>query len=155
MKVFFVRLVLVLVGIELGCALAFNIVSKHINFFDAKSLIASDSAFQGAYSVFDPLLGWKFKRDTKFGERPVPTNFSHDIISVYGDSFAFGDEVQDDEAWSYKLSQLLKGNVLNFGANAYGPDQSFLKFKSEFPNVRTPIVVFVLTTENLNRLLNV
>jgi hypothetical protein len=46
---------------------------------------------------------------------------------VLGDSFAFGDEVHDDESWPAQLEQRRRRRVLNAGVPGFGLDQSVLR----------------------------
>ena len=52
-------------------------------------------------------------------------------ILVLGDSFAFGEEVGDEETYSARLGRLLPNTeVLNLGVHGYGHDQMLLYFLS-------------------------
>ena len=44
-----------------------------------------------------------------------------------------GDEVRDDEAWLYRLSERLGCNVQNFGVGGYGLDQAALRYELGTP----------------------
>ncbi len=46
---------------------------------------------------------------------------------IFGDSYTFGDEVSDNETYSYQFAQMLdKTDVLNMGIHAFGHDQMLL-----------------------------
>lgn len=49
-------------------------------------------------------------------------------ISLYGDSFTWGDQVDHDHAWGNILSDMLQVRVANYGVSGYGSDQAFLRF---------------------------
>ena len=104
-----------------------------------------------AFDTYDSLRGWALmpnvRNMTVFGDRILNTNskglrgnleFSYlrhpgeKRIVVLGDSYTFGDEVSDDETFTYKLSRLLPDTeVLNLGVHGYGHDQMLLYLKQE------------------------
>jgi hypothetical protein len=82
-------------------------------------------------------------------------DYQDPYIASFGDSFVFGEEVRDDETWQEYLASALGRDVYNFGTGGYGTDQAYLKFLEKYPRVKTPIVILGLTTENINRIVNV
>ena len=77
------------------------------------------------------------------------------MISLYGGSYTYGAEVDDDQTWQYFLSTLTGTKVYNFGVGGYGPDQALLKMKRNFANgIRTPIVVIGLYSAGIGRTIN-
>lgn len=81
-------------------------------------------------------------------------------VAVFGDSFAFGDEVGPDETWAAALERGLVAHgvaaeVLNFGVNAYGLDQAYLRWRRDGRRFRPGVVVFAFQPENVLRNLNV
>jgi lysophospholipase L1-like esterase len=58
------------------------------------------------------------------GERPAS---SEGAILAVGDSFTYGDEVNDDETWPAQLQRLTGRPVLNGGVTGYGFDQIVLR----------------------------
>lgn len=110
----------------------------------------------------DPILGWP---STKPGEKdrdprgsrlipayPDPDRFPS-CISLYGDSFTFGQEVDHEHAWSNVLSRLEHCRVANYGVGGYGTDQAYLRFKVNRSD-ESPIVVLGLYSENIMRNVN-
>jgi hypothetical protein len=85
----------------------------------------------------DPDVGWP--SPNKLGSPPFDASGARsnpsypepgtEYVSSYGDSFTFGDEVSDEDAWSHILSRRLGARVANFGVGGYGTDQAFLRFK--------------------------
>lgn len=82
--------------------------------------------------------GWPIKTNntlnnqyTKEDYRISKHNYPHkkNCISLYGDSFTFGSEVDHNDAWSSLLAKKLNCSVYNFGVPAFGVDQSFLRFR--------------------------
>jgi len=76
-------------------------------------------------------------------------------ISLYGDSFIFGRQVNDNESIQWYLSELTKSNVLNFGVGNYGLDQALLRLKREYAKNKTPIVIMGVVPSTLVRILAV
>lgn len=76
------------------------------------------------------VIGWPQKKEL-FTSRPTPSFpvAGNEKISLYGDSFVFGLEVGDAEAWGNILSDKLKFRIANFGVSGYGTDQAYLRFK--------------------------
>jgi hypothetical protein len=120
---------------------------------------------------FDPDLGWDYhpgfattRRNSKgdtwhlaIDDRRSRVNSlysSNDPIQIatYGDSFTFGDEVNDDQTWQYYLSDTLAMNIANFGVGGYGPDQMLLKYEQATWSGAPPdIVILAIYEGDLNR----
>ena len=63
-------------------------------------------------------------------------------IEVFGDSFAFGMDVGDDDTFAAQLERSLDhSEVLNFGVLGYGMDQVLLRFRAEGVQFHPDIVV--------------
>ena len=90
------------------------------------------------------------------GARPDPT-FPNPVgacISVYGDSFAYGEEVTNEDAWPHRLSQRLSCRVANYGVPGYGTDQAYLRFKNNVRDNASSIVILCIYQENILRIVN-
>jgi len=92
------------------------------------------------------------------GERAVAPEPAPGVLRVatFGDSFTFGDEVGDEETWAYFLERALAergvaAEVLNFGVNAYGMDQAYLRWARDGRPYRPDVVVYGFQPENLLR----
>jgi len=72
-------------------------------------------------------------------------------IKVFGDSFAYCDQVKDNETWEYLVEENTGWECINFGVPAYGPDQALLKYKDN--NIETEYVILTILDENIGRLL--
>ena len=96
---------------------------------------------------------WRYTVDAR-GARANPFEGRGGELSVYGDSFTFGDEVDDDETWPYRLSQRMDTAVDNWGHSGWAPDQALLLFRQNLPTYRTRIVVLAVQTGNIARLAN-
>lgn len=97
----------------------------------------SRSEFESYLVNRHPELGWPGKNSpavnlTSTGARRSPANErladSPVCLSLYGDSFTYGSEVKDSEAWSNLLAKRLQCRVNNYGVPGYGTDQAVLRF---------------------------
>ncbi len=68
-----------------------------------------------------------------------------------GDSFAFGDEVEDDETWPAELERLTGRRVLNAGVFGYGLDQVVLRAEHLLERFSPEIVILSLVSGDINR----
>jgi hypothetical protein len=107
----------------------------------------------------DPRLGWP-SRDwladnaDSMGARRSPENErladQPPCVSTYGDSFTFGSDVADEQAWTNVLAQRLGCRVTNFGVPGYGVDQSVLRFEGNHEH-HTPVVILGFYTLDMDR----
>ena len=139
--------------VELVCCVFFNALSERFTFYDLDSYVINSEQIKGVAKRFDPLLGWSQGYDTPFGERPGSERYPRHLIASFGDSFTHCDQVQDNQTWQVELEKLVGANVFNFGVGAFGPDQALLRFRRDYPLVRTPVVTLGLITENINRVI--
>jgi len=73
-------------------------------------------------------------------------------ILTFGDSFTFGDEVSDNETWTYYLEKLLPGSeVINFGVHGYGHDQMLLYLQEEGIKYHPDIVILGFLSFDMQR----
>ena len=124
-------------------------------------LTATDG-YEEYLEIRDDLLGWPAKERNKkhgldeIGAR-VSTTFpdaqAKSCISVFGDSFTFGDEVGDEAAWPNVLAQKVNCRINNFGINGYGSDQAFLRY-TKFQQDTSEIVILSHLSENIIRNVN-
>jgi len=121
------------------------------------------------YSAFEAELGWCVRRDYEGPEGSVTIDaegrrtrrkYADPLASgvrrwaAVGESFTFGEEVADDEAWAARLEALEPGlEVWNFGCGGYGTDQALLRLARD---VRGPVdgVLVGLMSENIGRNVN-
>jgi hypothetical protein len=123
------------------------------------------------YEMRDEDLGWAIRPNAEAG---YYTSTSHGFrgpknwattssipqgkirISVYGDSFTFGNLVQLKDTWPDQLQHLRTNlEVLNFGVSAYGTDQAFLRFRRDGRRFDAQFHILGIFTEDLARNLNV
>src|SRR5690349_3548037 len=73
-------------------------------------------------------------------------------IAVYGDSFAFAEDVPLAETFVEQLGRALAPQappeMVNAGVVGYGPDQACLRMEQEFDALRPDLVVLVLCSAN-------
>jgi hypothetical protein len=113
-------------------------------------------------AVRDPTLGWPGQNDSatttildESGARRSPAfpKPGHECVSLYGDSFTFGEEVSDAEAWGNILAESLNCRVANFGVSGYGTDQALLRFKKNTFD-SAPVTVLGIFGDDLRRNVN-
>jgi hypothetical protein len=101
--------------------------------YEAPSI--DESEFRRYLRIRHPQLGWPGLEEggdpAAVHSRPIPAfpDSDSECVSLYGDSYTYGDEVEDAEAWSNQLSIRLGCRVANFGVGGYGTDQALLRFQ--------------------------
>ncbi len=84
-------------------------------------------------------------------ERPKPTGTGV-RVATFGDSFTFGGDVADRDAYPEVLARLDAGlEVDNFGVPAYGLDQAFLRYQRAGRPTHPQIVIIGFMSENIFR----
>ena len=135
--------------------------------------ILTEASRSGSYLVFEPVQGWDVGpsrasanglyfssvegiRSARPGERFAGST-SKSRVALVGDSFTFGQEVTYEESWGYQLQRELGDDVevLNFGVDAYGVDQAYLKYRHKVRDWRPDVVIFGLIDHDLDRMLSV
>jgi hypothetical protein len=139
----------------------------------AETLAALERAT--SFLAYDPVLGWAPRPGARSadgrrrvdaagirtdGETALDGGAGVLRVALFGDSFTFGDEVGQDETWGVALERGLAARgvpaeVLNFGVNAYGTDQAYLRWRSAGRRRHPAVVVLGLQPENVLRNLNV
>ena len=119
---------------------------------------------------WDAELGWVRRANsqrTETGRGGVKTSFTINAqgarhnpgfdgkdpdILVYGDSYAFARQVNDDETWGHFLSKALGRNAANFGVGNYGLDQALLRLEKEQKDASADIFIMAVVPETLCRI---
>ncbi len=141
---------------ETAAFLLFTAFQDRLPFYDIEQYLVPGEYIKYARQRFHPERGWDMNYATPEGERPRQTTYGIPLIAAFGDSFTHCDEVEDDQTWEEYTAAMLQADVYNFGTGGYGTDQAYLKFKEYYPErIKTAFVVLGLTTENINRLVNV
>ncbi|MGH9888041.1 MAG: SGNH/GDSL hydrolase family protein [bacterium] len=74
-------------------------------------------------------------------------------IALVGDSFTFGLEVNYEDTWGDRLERSLGADtqVLNFGVDGYGVDQSVLRYQRDVPAWHPDIAILSFILDDLRR----
>ncbi|HEY2941797.1 MAG TPA: GDSL-type esterase/lipase family protein [Vicinamibacteria bacterium] len=124
-----------------------------------------------AFDDYHPTRGWALRPNLRevpaFGGKTLSSNsrglrgareYSLDKpagsrrIVVLGDSFTFGEDVGDDEAWPRQLGALMPGvEVLNLGVHGYGHDQMLLYLKEEGLRYHPDVVIVGFLPDDMER----
>jgi hypothetical protein len=141
---------IVVVLVEGICYLAGSWIAYRDRFIQREPRSVGSTTYDEYLAVRDDLLGWPRKEAfggpefDRSGSRPNPEfpdpSVHKSCISLYGDSFTLGEEVDDQRAWGNQLSRLVGCRVANFGIGGYGTDQAYLRFKK----IEDPSQVVVL-----------
>jgi hypothetical protein len=112
----------------------------------------------------DSVLGWTLRPRFRSPEvavdaagrrrapdRPPPESNAV-RLAAFGDSFTFGGDVADRDAYPEALARLDPGiDVANYGVPAYGLDQAFLRYLKERRAARSQVVIIGFLSENICR----
>jgi hypothetical protein len=126
---------------------------------DANDISKAD--FENYMKMRHPTLGWPSPSifgDARYdgsGSRWIPSFpvAGTEIVSLYGDSYTYAEDVSHEDAWSNVLSRMVKGRVANFGVGGYGTDQSYLRFKRNIDDHAKTIILTIIP-DNLKRNVN-
>jgi hypothetical protein len=72
-------------------------------------------------------------------------------ILAVGDSYTYGDEVVDEEAWPAHLQRLTGRRVLNGGVTGYGFDQMVLRAEQLVPALKPSVVIVSFIADDIRR----
>jgi len=130
-----------------------------------------DLAISPRYLRYDAALGWRtypFLRGWPVGmgadcstnsrglrgaeEHSYARRTGRKRLLVLGDSFAFGEEVRDEETFSAQLERLIPGlEVINMGVGGYGDDQMLLYLKEEGRRYNPDMVLLLYNASDAKR----
>lgn len=151
-------------GLEILSYAALRLVPT-FGFFAYRPPTVTEADFATYLQDRHPTLGWPSaswlgdNTDDR-GARLSPANAAlgdtRPCISVYGDSFAFSDEVDAKDAWANVLADDLGCRVDNYGVGGFGTDQALLRFEGHLDQGRDPgdTVILTILPDNLNRNVN-
>ena len=170
--VVFVELFFFLVSLKIRSQFQWFIIkSRDLNLNFDKNLVDKFKR-----NSFDYVLGWapksnSFKKEyiksageikkknkiakynyLDFGQRKNIHTYKKKNISTFGDSFVFCKHVNDQDTWQSFLSKRTNSNVINFGVNNYGLDQSFLRYSLIKKKIKTKIVIIGFVPETITRI---
>jgi hypothetical protein len=169
------------VGVLLLVALA-ELMSFGFGTFSGDDMFSTEETYFGsvdgnkfsrwlASPWFDAELGWNtptplttetsrncLGKDVSYSFQDEARGIPRDgkpAVALFGDSYTFGDEVDDDSTSAVALGRLIDAPVLNYGVRAFGPEQSVLKFERLAQKRRMPnIAVLIIMHENIRRVVN-
>jgi hypothetical protein len=126
---------------------------------DTKDITEGD--FEDYIKKRHPILGWPSpslfgdERYDRSGSRWIPSYpaTGTEIVSLYGDSYTYAEDVSHEDAWSNILSRMIKGRVANFGVGGYGTDQAYLRFRDNIDD-HAQTIVLTIVPDNLKRNVN-
>jgi len=113
----------------------------------------------------DPHLGWRYRSGyTSDGERISAQGLRSDRlyaesapddtlrIAAFGDSFVYGMEVSNHQAWPYFAERRQPAiELLNYGVGGYGTDQALLRYRREGHALSPEVVVLSFTPVDMRR----
>lgn len=123
----------------------------------------SEEELEEAFRNRDPELGWptpEFLASDRYdevGARPSPAFpvRTRPCVAAFGDSFTYGQEASDDDAWGNQLARKLGCRVANFGVPGYGVDQAYLRYRRKQAEIAgASVVVIGFFPENIMRHVN-
>lgn len=124
-----------------------------------------------AFDIYDSSKGWISKPNLRnmnvYDNKVLNTNskglrgkgeYSYDRnpkkvrIVLLGDSFTFGDEVNDNETYAYYLQEMLPdAEVINMGVHGYGHDQMLIFLREEGIKYKPDIVILGFLHSDMHR----
>lgn len=111
-------------------------------------------AYNNYLNIRDDLLGWPEQSERTIPRfTPAFPQPGSECLSLYGDSFVFAYDVDDQHAWGNALAERLDCRVENFGVAGYGTDQAYLRFVNNIED-QSPITILGFFPENALRNVN-
>ncbi|MFY4728277.1 SGNH/GDSL hydrolase family protein [Nitrospira sp. BLG_2] len=122
-----------------------------------------------SYIQYDDLMGWTLEPNKSSSDGlyyssaegirapQVGISFAKDTektrIALVGDSFTFGEEVEYEDTWGYRLEKDLGPDVevLDFGVPGYSVGQAYLRYGKDVRDWHPKIVIFGLISHDINR----
>lgn len=173
-----VAIAMVALVLEGGSALAIALVGKRLDepirrvagMFREQSVMLSELLAPGDRLLrVDSTLGWRYRAGFASGRDHTNTqglraSREYDVappagvlrVAAFGDSFVYGNEVDDASAWPAQIEALGPGiEILNYGVGGYGLDQAFLRYLDEGSRLAPHIVLVGFVVDDLGRLVNV
>jgi len=173
---FLLFLLFLLILVELIFQFSFRLLKKNCPWIitpsDLDPEIDSNGLSRFLEHGWDKELGWARKPNTcgnEVGLNGIPTKYHIDENGarhcpgtenlpigalLFGDSYAFSRQVNDDETWAYLLSINLGQKVQNFGVGNYGIDQALMLYERKKNNFSAPVVIMAVVPETISRILS-
>jgi len=156
-----------IISMAIGICLTTLVLELALRIYDGKMLqfesLTPESQNRVGFMAYDSRLGWVPRPGQRGGTwtanidasglrsngRSILTT-SRPILAV-GDSFTFGDEVEDSETWAARLEVVLNKRVLNAGVGAYGIDQAVLRAELLLDKYLPDVVILSFISDDINR----
>ena len=137
----------------------------------ARAALDAYLSSSSSFLIYDPDLGWHHRPNARTADRLHRTNAAGlradreytpwmrpgmFRVSMFGDSFILGSDVDQPDAPGAQLERLLKergldAEVLNFGVGGFGFDQAYLHYRRDGSPYDSSVVVQGLQMENIGR----
>jgi hypothetical protein len=152
---------LMLVAMEIGCRLLRG--TWFLTHWPNLVLLEAEMHHKPCMFVHDDTLGYVPEPDCKGPEHshnaqglrampPPPADSpAAPLVLVTGDSYAYSDEVKDDETWAAYLQAMIHRHVENGGVPGYGLDQSALRTEQLARKLKPDLIVFAFIADDLQR----
>ncbi len=152
---------LMLVVMEIGCRLARG--TWFLTHWPNLVLLEAEGQHKPCMFVRDDTLGYVPEPGCKGPEHshtaeglramPPPPADSPvgPLVLVTGDSYAYSDEVKDDETWPTYLQGMIHRRVENGGVPGYGLDQSVLRTEQLAKKLKPNLIVLAFIADDLQR----
>jgi lysophospholipase L1-like esterase len=76
-------------------------------------------------------------------------------VATFGDSFTYGQQATNEQAWGNRLAERLNCRVANYGVPGYGVDQAYLRYGRKRAKIASASVVVIgFFPENIMRHVN-
>jgi lysophospholipase L1-like esterase len=157
------RALLAVITVSISTVLTLGVVEYGLSAFD--SYIANSEQLDPGMIRYDATLGWSLKPGwagghkhydfdaryaiNRYGFRGrVPSPDAKRTVAVFGDSFTFGQGVNEGESFVARVDERLgsQADVLNFGVLGYATDQALLLMRERlhtFPANEVWLVVYL------------
>jgi hypothetical protein len=122
---------------------------------------AGSRSYDEYMKLRDPDLGWPYQAQfgtedyDETGAKPCPAfpdpKAQPNCMTVFGDSFTEGGEVDFESKWPNQLSRNLGCRVANFGQGGYGSDLGYLRYLKHGTTGPQKVVMLGHMTENVVR----
>lgn len=152
-----VLLGLLLMAAELMCFLTARIGEGPFHFLHIADGLDDPQRMDEYLERRHPTLGWiptpsEAVHVDRTGARESPAfpEPGNACVSVYGDSFAWGSDANEENAWANVLAKQMSCRVANYGVPGYGTDQALLRFEQQTED-EAPQVVLTIFPDNLLR----
>lgn len=158
-KLIFVSIVILVLFLILdtGLYVYLNKLQDKRNIFCQISIPTNEQLTRFYQEYFHANWGWDISENKRgtLGSRKSRNYESKKSykIKTFGDSFTYGDDVNDDETFQSLIEKTTNWECLNYGVFGYGTDQALLKYRDT--SVKSEYTVLGILDENIARCMTV